>query len=49
MVEEVNFFELGDDIPPNVGYAIDGDSEDDWPGLSGLIEFALKMAEELNL
>ena len=48
-VQEVSFFVLDNDTPPNVVYAVDGDSDDDWPGLSGLIKFALKKAEELDL
>jgi len=36
-------------IPENVVFVVDGNSDDDWPGLEAVILAAIKKAEELEL
>jgi hypothetical protein len=45
---ETNFLEY-DSLPPHVVYVIDGNSDDDWPGLEAVINAALDRAEQLGL
>lgn len=47
---ETNFISYGNRaIPPNVVYVVDGDSDDDWPGLEATILAAIDKANELGL
>ena len=45
---EINFFEY-DKLPEYVVYIIDGNSDEDWPGLEAVINAALDRAEKLGL
>jgi hypothetical protein len=45
---EVNFFEY-DKLPEYVVYIVDGNSDEDWPGLEAVINAALDKAEKLGL
>ena len=46
---EVSFWVIDQPIPENVVYVIDGDSDEDWPGLERTINAALDRAEQLGL
>lgn len=45
---EINFFEY-DKLPEYVVYIVDGNSDEDWPGLEAVINAALDRAEKLGL
>ena len=46
---EVNFWVGDQPTPENIVYVVDGDSDEDWPGLERTIDAALDRAEQLGL
>ena len=45
---ETNFWEIEGELPPNVVYAVDADSMEDWLGLAKVIEVAIERANSLD-
>ncbi len=46
---EVNFIESDAPVPENVVFVIDGNSDEEWPGLEAVINAAIDRAEKLGL